>query len=111
MWISRPMTSDCMAFYTRENITLVKETPKAIKVRLENSKDKLSVWMPKKCVRGFKTTQAWFWKPMFVKNIQSVMESNRKKQEKLKFNGAIAKEFSPNDLKILTQELDDSMEK
>ena len=53
MWISRPMTSDCMAFYTRENITLVKETPKAIKVRLENSKDKLSVWMPKKCVRGF----------------------------------------------------------
>ena len=43
MWISRPITSDCMAFYTRENITLVKETPKAIKVRLENSKDKLSV--------------------------------------------------------------------
>ena len=111
MWISRPMTSDCIEYYVRQDITVVRETPKALRVRLEESKDKLSIWMPKKLIRGFKTTQAWFWKPMFVKNIQSVVESNRKKQEKLKFNGAIAKEFSPNDLKKLTQELDDSMKK
>jgi len=109
MWLSRPMTSDCIEYYVRQDITVVKETPKALRVRLEESKDKLSIWMPKKLIRGFKTTQAWFWKPMFLKNVYNAKDS-KKKQQEINFNGAIAKEFSPNDLKKLMQELDDSME-
>jgi len=66
--------------------------------------------MPKKLIRGFKTTQAWFWRPMFLQNVQDA-KNKIKKQQKINFNGAITKEFTPKDLKILTQDLDSVMEK
>ena len=49
VWKSKPMTSDCTEFYIKVgNFTLIKETPKAIKVRLENHPKKLAIWMLKK---------------------------------------------------------------
>jgi len=70
-WISQPMNSDCENFYTKvRKFTLVKETPKAIRVRLENHPQKISIWMGKKITRGYSGTSAWFWSPAFNNNVQ-----------------------------------------
>ena len=57
--------------------TLVKETPDAIRVRLENHPEKISIWMPKKVTRGYTDTSAWFWSEAFHNNV-------RKEEQKLK---------------------------
>ena len=56
------MTPDCTYHYKKvRKFTLVKETPKAIKIRLENHPEKISIWMPKKITRQYTDTSAWFW--------------------------------------------------
>ena len=57
--------------------TLVKETPDAIRVILENHPEKISIWMPKKVTRGYTDTSAWFWSEAFHNNV-------RKEEQKLK---------------------------
>ena len=57
--------------------TLVKETPDAIRIRLENHPEKISIWMPKKVTRGYTDTSAWFWSEAYHNNV-------RKEEQKLK---------------------------
>jgi len=53
-WRSQPMTSDCIEYYTRvRKFTLVKETPKALRIRLEDHPEKISIWIPKKITRDY----------------------------------------------------------
>jgi len=69
-WQSLPMTPDCTYHYKKvRKFTLVKETPKAIKIRLENHPEKISIWMPKKITRGYTGTSAWFWSEALHSNI------------------------------------------
>ena len=64
------MTYDCMDYYTKvKKFTLVKETPKALRIRLENHPEKISIWMAKKITRDYKDTSAWFWSEALENNI------------------------------------------
>ena len=69
-WKSLPMTGDCAYHYEKvRKFTLVKETPKAIRIRLENHPEKISIWMPKKITRGYTDTSAWFWSEALHGNV------------------------------------------
>jgi len=75
------MTSDCVYYFTQvRKFTLVKETPKALRIRLEDHPDKISIWMPKKITRDYKNTSAWFWSTAFQNNVWK--EEQRLKDEK-----------------------------
>ena len=64
------MTYDCTEYYTKvRKFTLVKETPKALRIRLEDHPEKISVWMPKKITRDYTGTSAWFWSEALHSNI------------------------------------------
>ena len=77
-WQSLPMTGDCTYHYEKvRKFTLVKETPRAIRVRLENHPEKISIWMPKKITRGYTNTSAWFWAEALHNNV-------RKEEQRLK---------------------------
>ena len=77
-WKSLPMTESHTYHYEKvRKFTLVKETPDAIRVRLENHPEKISIWMPKKVTRGYTDTSAWFWSEAFHNNV-------RKEEQKLK---------------------------
>ena len=77
-WQSLPMTGDCEYHYEEvRKFTLVKETPRAIRVRLENHPEKISIWMPKKITRGYTNTSAWFWSEALHNNV-------RKEEQRLK---------------------------
>jgi len=80
-WRSQPMTSDCIEYYTRvRKFTLVKETPKALRIRLEDHPEKISIWIPKKITRDYTNTSAWFWSTAFHNNVWK--EEQRLKDEK-----------------------------
>ena len=77
-WKSLPMTESHTYHYEEVGeFTLVKETPDAIRVRLENHPEKISIWMPKKVTRGYTDTSAWFWSEAYHNNV-------RKEEQKLK---------------------------
>ena len=70
-WKSLPMNIDCELYYTKiRKFTLVKETPKAIRIRLEKHPQKISIWMAKKITRGYTGTSGWFWSKALFNNIQ-----------------------------------------
>ena len=88
-WQSLSMTADCEYFYAKvRKFTLVKETPKAIKIRLENHPKKISIWMPKKCTRSYTPTSAWFWSEALQNNVWK--EEQRLKQEEATLQGALS---------------------
>ena len=88
-WQSLPMPADCEYFYAKvRKFTLVKETPKAIKIRLENHPKKISIWMPKKCTRSYTPTSAWFWSEALQNNVWK--EEQRLKQEEATLQGALS---------------------
>ena len=64
---------------------MVKETPKAIRIRIKKD---LTVWMPKSITRGVKTEEtgysAWFWNVALSKNIQDERARQREKEAKIK---------------------------
>ena len=97
-WKSKPMTSDCVEFYIKVgNFTLIKETPKAIKVRLENHPKKLAIWMAKKITRGYNGTSAWFWGEALRQNIyreEQRLKANEEKMEAAFNNGFNASNIS-----------------
>jgi hypothetical protein len=64
--------------------TLVKETPKAIRIRLENHPKKICIWMPKECTKNFTQTSAQFVKSFFMKNLCKEQERLKIKEEKMK---------------------------
>jgi len=87
-WQSLPMTGDCTYHYEKvRKFTLVKETPKAIRVRLENHPEKISVWMPKKITRQYTNTSAWFWSKALHKNVRA--EEQRLKNKKYEMKVAL----------------------
>jgi hypothetical protein len=54
------MNSDCYDHYVKiKHCVLVKETPKAIRIRLENHPEKICVWMPKSVIRDFTGKTGW----------------------------------------------------
>ena len=64
------MTYYCTEYYTKvRKFTLVKETPKALRIRLEDHPEKISVWMPKKITRDYTGTSAWFWSEALHNNV------------------------------------------
>ena len=70
-WKSLPMNIDCELYYTKiRKFTLVKETPRAIRIRLEKHPQKISIWMAKKITRGYTGTSGWFWSKALFNNIQ-----------------------------------------
>ena len=81
----KPITSDHAEFYTTIRFDLVKETPKAIRIRIKKD---LTVWMPKSITRGVKTEEtgysAWFWNVALSKNIQDERARQREKEAKIK---------------------------
>mgnify|MGYP001347747190 CR=1 FL=1 len=86
-WQSKPMTRDHMNFYIHvKEFTLVKETPKALRIRLEDHPKKICIWMAKKITRGYTGTSAYFWKKAFWKNVEEEeikLINKRKKMEEV----------------------------
>ena len=79
------MTGDCEYHYEKvRKFTLVKETPRAIRVRLENHPEKISIWMPKKITRGYTNTSAWFWSEALHNNVRKEEQRLKDKKYKMK---------------------------
>ena len=84
----KPMTSDCYGYYSFVTFTLVKETPKGLRIRLEGHPEKISIWMPKKGTRGprfnhtYKST-AYFWNTALFGNIRKEESVIRDKKYRL----------------------------
>ena len=92
-WRSQPMTYDCTDYYTRvRKFTLVKETPKAIRIRLENHPQKISIWMAKKITREYTDTSAYFWSKAFHQNVhaeEQKLKDRRQQVEAINYEGDI----------------------
>ena len=83
-WRSLPMNGDCEYYYTQvTKFTLVKETPKAIRIRLEKHPDKICLWMPKKVTRGYTGTSAWFWAQAFEGNLYHAEQRLKTQRENM----------------------------
>ena len=79
----KSMNSDCYDYYDKINhCVLVKETPTAIRIKLENHPERICIWMPKSVVRSFTGQTGWFWSKMLRENIykeESRLLNERKK--------------------------------
>ena len=65
-----------------KNFTLIKETPKAVYLKLENN---INLWFPKKCVKSFnvESKHAWVWEKIYKINMSKYLIDKKKKEEKL----------------------------
>ena len=65
-----------------KNFTLIKETPKAVYLKLEND---INLWFPKKCVKNFnvKSKHAWVWEKIYKINMSKYLMDKKKKEDKL----------------------------
>jgi hypothetical protein len=79
-----------MWYYTRYYFVLVKETPKARRIKLKHSSSDingLTFWMPKSVTKKYddrdpNIKSAWFWDLLFDKNIhKAAYERNKKLNE------------------------------
>jgi len=107
---SKRMGSFDYDYYTRiENFVLIKETKKAIYLKLNNN---LNIWFPKSCVKNFNNQSAYVWSKIYISNIYREREKQKIKLMKLKFphNAIIAKEFTQDDIEKFEKELDAKME-
>ena len=78
------MTSDCVNYFTQvRKFTLVRETPKALRIRLEDHPEKISIWMGKKITRDYTGTSAWFWSTAFHNNLQEEEQKLRNQKENI----------------------------
>ena len=83
-WKSLPMTENHTYHYEKvRKFTLVKETPRAIRVRLENHPEKISIWMPKKITRGYTNTSAWFWAEALHNNVWKEEQRLKDKRQEM----------------------------
>ena len=116
-WISQPMAPYYEDYYTKvRKFTLVRETPKAIRVRLENHPQKISIWMGKKITRGYTGTSAWFWSTAFHNNIQEEEQKLRDQKENMEivfenFNAVHADKPTNEDVKKIEKIIDSEEEK
>ena len=116
-WISQPMTEKHTYHYEKvRKFTLVKETPDAIRVRLENHPEKISIWMPKKVTRGYTDTSAWFWSTAFHNNIQEEEQKLRNQKENMEtvfenFNAVHADKPTNEDVKKIEKIIDSEEER
>ena len=92
-WRSQPMTHDCTEYYTKvKKFTLVKETPKALRIRLEDHPEKISIWMAKKITRDYTGTSAWFWSKALHNNVwaeEQKLKDSRQEMEYVGYDGDI----------------------
>lgn len=82
---SEYITQTDFDFYSyADNITVVKETPKAIRLRLKSG---LVIWMPKSVCKSFKVEKdkasGYFWTKIFLQNINSENNKKKKKQNEV----------------------------
>ena len=93
-WQSQTINSSYdHSFIQVKNFTLVKETPKAIRIKLENHPKKICIWMPKKCTRNYTQTSAWFVNSFFRNNVHKELQRLKKKEEKME---VLYKDFNNN---------------
>lgn len=92
-----------------KNFVLIKETEKAVYLKLDNN---LNIWFPKSCIRNYNGQSAYVLSKIYINNIYKERQKQLMKLIKLKFphNGAIAKEFTVAEIQELEKELDDKME-
>jgi hypothetical protein len=116
-WISQPMTSDCENYYTKvRKFTLVKESPRGIRIRLENHPEKISIWMSKKITRDYTGTSAWFWSEALYGQIREEEQKLRDRKEKMensfeKFNAIHVVKPTNRDIKKIEKIIDSEEEK
>ena len=116
-WTSQPMTSSCEDYYTKvRKFTLVRETPKGIRIRLENHPEKISIWMGKKITRGYTGTSAWFWSVALNNNIQEEEQKLRDRKENMEnsfenFNAIYVDKPTNRDIKKIEKIIDSEEEK
>ena len=116
-WISQPMTENHTYHYDKvRKFTLVKETPDAIRIRLENHPQKISIWMGKKITRGYTGTSAWFWSTAFFNNIQEEEQKLRDREENMQivfenFNTIHVNKPTNGDVKKIEKIIDSEEEK
>ncbi len=80
---SRPLGEYDYNYYKLiKNFTLIKETPKAVYLKLEND---INLWFPKKCVKSFnvKSKHAWVWEKIYKDNMSKFLINKRKKEAKI----------------------------
>ena len=113
-WQSLPMTGDCEYYYEKvRKFTLVKETPDAIRIRLENHPEKISIWMPKKITRGYTNTSAWFWSKALHNNVKAEEQRLKDQRENMEapFNAIYVDKPTNEDVKKVEKIIDSEEEK
>ena len=116
-WRSKPMTSDCVNYFTQvRKFTLVRETPDALRIRLEDHPEKISIWIGKKITRDYTGTSAWFWSTAFHNNLQEEEQKLRNQKENMKipfenFNAVHVDKPTNGDVKKIEKIIDSEEEK
>ena len=73
-------------YYEQATFVLVKESPKAIRIKLidkyRKKYDGLVIWMPKSITKDYNDLDpniktAWFWEKLFNNNINKALKKNR----------------------------------
>jgi hypothetical protein len=111
------MTSDCVNYFTQvRKFTLVRETPDALRIRLEDHPEKISIWMPKKVTRDYTGTSAWFWSTAYDNNLQEEEQKLRNQKENMQivfenFNAVHADKPTNRDVKKIEKIIDSEEEK
>ena len=102
-WKSKHLTSDEFDFYYPVKFALVKETQKAIRIKIDGTVKRLyissknnqykpfrvegiCIWIPKSVVRNFDPKSAYIWKKLLINNVDKEME------KKIRFELGLDKE-------------------
>ena len=84
----RPLGFHDYDYYERADFVLVKETRKAIRIKLvdkyRDNYDGLVFWMPKSVTKSYEDQdpnikRAWFWEKLFYDNINKALAVREKK--------------------------------
>ena len=87
---SKPLGYYDDMYYSHIKFVLVKETPKAIRIKIisTDSSDGLCIWMPKKLTKNYNDYNpniktAWFWNKLFRANISKALSKKMIGKEEL----------------------------
>ena len=74
-WRDRKLTHGESFYYERVNFEFLRETEKAIQVKLSAGGYKdLNTWLPKSVIRDYNMTSAYVWEKALHSSIKSAME-------------------------------------
>ena len=109
---SQPLGTYDDEYYEQATFVLVKESPKAIRIKLidkyRKNYDGLVFWMPKSITKSYNDRDpniktAWFWEKLFYDNVRKALAA-KEKNERSMYHGKNEKGSNVRDTVIATEE-------